>query len=179
MDRVVRKKRTLIHEGTILDYYQDEMELPNGKTEIWDFVSHRKGAAAVVPVLPNGNLILAYQYRNALERYTLEIPAGSRDSVDEDTAICAQRELYEETGYKSDSWKILLSLKSTVAFCDELIDVYLARDIYKVGSQELDEAESIELKEMTLDEVLELIYIGTIQDAKTVAGILAYYGTLH
>ena len=179
MDRVVRKKRTLIHEGTILDYYQDEMELPNGKTEIWDFVSHRKGAAAVVPVLPNGNLILTYQYRNALERYTLEIPAGSRDSVDEDTAICAQRELYEETGYKSDSWKRLLSLKSTVAFCDELIDVYLARDIYKVGSQELDEAESIELKEMTLDEVLELIYIGTIQDAKTVAGILAYYGTLH
>ena len=68
------------------------------------------------------------QYRPALGRMTLEIPAGSRDSVEEDTAVCAARELEEETGYKAGRMEPLLSLRTTVAFCNEMIDVYLARD---------------------------------------------------
>ena len=76
-----RIKRELVMKGTILDVYKDTMELPNGKTEEWDFVSHRKGAAAVVAVREDGKLLMVRQYRNALERMTLEIPAGARDSV--------------------------------------------------------------------------------------------------
>ena len=79
-----RMKRELVMKGTILDVYKDTMELPNGKTEEWDFVSHRKGAAAVVAVREDGKLLMVRQYRNALERMTLEIPAGARDSVTED-----------------------------------------------------------------------------------------------
>ena len=56
------------------------MEFPNGKREEWDFVSHRMGAAAILPVLPDGRIVMVRQYRNALERETLEIPAGCRDS---------------------------------------------------------------------------------------------------
>ena len=63
-----RIKRELVMKGTILDVYKDTMELPNGKTEEWDFVSHRKGAAAVVAVREDGKLLMVRQYRNALER---------------------------------------------------------------------------------------------------------------
>ena len=172
--KVERVKRTLVREGSILDIYDDEMRLPDGSTEHWDFVSHRKGAACTVAVLDDKRILLVRQYRPALERYTLELPAGSRDSKEEDTRVCAERELFEETGYKAGNIQKLLSLKSTVAFCDELIDVYLATDLKKEGAQNLDPAESIDLKAFSLDELLEMISDFTIQDAKTVAGILAY-----
>ena len=69
------------------------MQFANGKTEEWDFVSHRKGAAAVPPVLDDGRIIMVRQYRNALERETIEIPAGCRDFVGEDTRLCAEGSL--------------------------------------------------------------------------------------
>lgn len=176
--QVKRKKRELIRSGAILDIYTDTMELPNGKTEEWDFISHRKGAAAVVPVQDDGKILMVRQYRNALERMTLEIPAGSRDSVTEDTRVCAARELEEETGYQSGDLTFLLSLRTTVAFCDEFIDVYLARNL-KPGSQKLDEGEFIEVESYELKELCEMIYQGKLQDAKTVAAILAYKNLLH
>ena len=179
MEHVEREKRELVYEGSILDVYRDTMRVPGGGTEIWDFVSHRKGAAAVVAAFPDGKLLLVRQYRPALERYTLELPAGARDSVTEDTLVCAKRELFEETGYKSENWKRLLSLKSTVAFCDELIDVYFAKDIYRAGEQHLDPSESIRFQAVELSELLPQVFSGKIQDSKTVAGILAYYTTLH
>ena len=172
-EHVIRKSRTLIHAGTIIDYYQDEMLLPNGNTEIWDFVQHRKGAACIVPITQDGKVLLVRQFRPALERYTWEIPAGQKDTVEEDTAICARRELREETGYDSNHIEKLLSLQSTVAFCNEAIDVYLARDIYRVGEQQLDDAEAIEYKLWDMQDVLELIDSGKMEDGKTIAGVLA------
>ena len=109
-NQVKRIKRELRRSGAILDIYTDTMELPDGKQEEWDFISHRMGAAAVVPVRDDGKVLMVRQYRNAIERMTLEIPAGSRDSVTEDTKICAARELEEETGYKSDDLSFLISL---------------------------------------------------------------------
>ncbi len=170
---VKRVKRELEHKGSILDIYSDYMELPNGKIEKWDYVEHRKGAAAVIPVLPDGRILMVRQYRNALERFTLEIPAGSRDSVTEPTVECAYRELEEETGYRCDNLEFLLSLRTTVAFCNEMVDVYAARDLTP-SKQHLDEAEDIELEAHPLDELCGLIYEGVIQDGKTVAAILAY-----
>lgn len=168
-----RIKRELEHEGSILDIYSDYMELPNGKIEKWDYVEHRKGAAAVIPVLPDGRVLLVRQYRNALERFTLEIPAGARDSVTEPTIECAARELEEETGYYCEHLEFLLSLRTTVAFCNEMVDVYAATDL-QPSRQHLDEAEFIELETYTLEELCEMIYQGVIQDSKTVAAILAY-----
>ncbi len=172
-EQITRVKRELIHAGTILDIYKDTMELPDGKTEEWDFVSHRKGAAAVVAVREDGKLLMVRQYRPALERETLEIPAGARDSVTEDTKVCAARELEEETGYACDDLGFLISLKTTVAFCDEFIDIYLARNLKKT-QQHLDDAEDIRVEAWDLKDLCDLIYQGRIQDAKTVAAILAY-----
>ena len=174
MKKIERVKRELIHKGSILDFYEDTIKLPNGKTEIWDFVSHRMGAACVIAVRPDGKILMVRQYRNALDRITLEIPAGKRDDVNEDTSVCAARELEEETGYRAGKMERLLSLKSTVAFCDELIDVYLATDLEQTGIQKLDEGEEIEVEAYSLEELMNMCYSGVLQDAKTVAAIMAY-----
>ncbi|MBO5372007.1 MAG: NUDIX hydrolase [Lachnospiraceae bacterium] len=173
VQKLERIERVLERKGAIVNTYTDHIRMPDGKIAKWDYIEHVKGAAAVVAVLPNGKLVMVRQYRNALDRVTLEIPAGARDSVGEDTAICAKRELEEETGYSCGKIEKLLSLKSTVAFCNELIDVYLATDLMP-GEQKLDEEEYIEIVECELADLCEKIYAGEIQDAKTVAGILAY-----
>lgn len=173
IEEMKRVKRELMYKGSILDIYKDTMEFANGTSEEWDFVSHRKGAAAVLPVLPDGRVIMVRQYRNALERETIEIPAGCRDSLDEDTKLTAARELEEETGYHSDQISFLLSLRTTVAFCDEFVDVYLAENL-QPGEQHLDDAESIDVEIYSLEELCDMIYTGKMQDSKTVAAILAY-----
>ena len=172
-DTIKRLSRELVYKGTILDIYKDTMDVGNGKIEEWDYVAHRKGAACVLPVLPDGKILMVRQYRNALERDTLEVPAGARDSVNEDTMLCAVRELEEETGYKSNKVSKLLSLRTTVAFCNEMVDVYLAEDLVP-GKQQLDDAEDIQVEAFELETLCDMIYQGVIQDAKTVAAILAY-----
>ena len=174
MEEIKRIDRQLVHRGSILDFYEDTILLPDGKTEKWDFVSHRMGAACVIAVDNDGKILMVRQYRNALDRVTLEIPAGKRDFPDEDTAICAARELEEETGYRAGKIEKLLTLRSTVAFCDELIDVYLATELEQTGEQHLDESESIDIERYDLDELVKMCFDYRIQDGKTVSAIMAY-----
>ena len=168
-----RVKRVLEHEGAILDIYSDYMELPDGKVEKWDYVEHRKGAAAVVPVLPDGRILMVRQYRNALERYTLEIPAGAVDDAQEPKERCAARELEEETGYRAGRLEWLMNVNTTVAFCNEFIGIYVAEDLIP-ARQRLDEDEFLNVEEHGLEELLSMIYEGRITDAKTSAALLAY-----
>lgn len=172
-NKIIRIDRKLEFKGTILDFYTDYMQMPDGKVVKWDFISHRKGAAAVVPVMDDGRILMVHQYRNALERMTIEIPAGARDDTTEDTKVCAARELEEETGYRSENLEFLISLKPTVAYDNEFIDVYVAKDL-QPGRQHLDPYEFIELEPMELDVLCDRIYAGGIQDGKTVAALLAY-----
>jgi len=173
MEHIKRIKRELAYKGSIVDFYKDTVLLPNGKTEEWDLVHHRMGAACVVAIDDEGKLIMVHQYRPALDRETLELPAGARDSLEEDTSVCAARELEEETGYKAEKLEKILSLRTTVAFCDEFIDVYLATGLKKT-EQHLDEAESIDVEHILLEDALAKIDRFEIQDSKTVSGILAY-----
>lgn len=166
-----RINRELIHEGSIIDYYKDTMKIPNGNTAKWDFIKH-KGAAACVAVKDNGNIIMVKQYRNALERDTIEVPAGGIN-VGEDMETAAMRELEEETGYRAEKSTFLISIRTTVAFCDERIDIYVAENLSKT-EQHLDEDEYVEILEFSLEELLEMIQNGTIQDAKTISALLAY-----
>lgn len=174
MEHVERLERTLAYKGAIIDIYDDLMQLPNGKIEHWDQVHHRRGAAAILPVLEDGRILMIHQYRPALDRMTLEIPAGARDSLEEETVVCAKRELEEETGYIAEDYELLIKLRPTVAYCDEFIDIYLAKNVKKISEQQLDEAEAIEMEIFELEKLLEMIYDGTIQDGKTVSAILAY-----
>lgn len=174
IDEMKRLKRELMYKGTILDIYKDTMQFANGKTEEWDFVSHRMGAAAILPVLPDGRILLVRQYRPALERETIELPAGCRDSLTEDTRVTAIRELEEETGYRAGKVDFLFSLRTTVAFCDEHVDVYIARDLTKLGEQNLDDSESIDVEVYTFEELYRKIREGKLEDSKTVAAVMAY-----
>ena len=81
-EEVRRVGRELVYKGAILEVYKDHMEFANGNHADWDYI-HHDGAAAVVPVLPDGRILMVSQYRNALERHTLEIPAGKLDRPDE------------------------------------------------------------------------------------------------
>ena len=116
------------------------------------------------------------QYRNALNRYTLELPAGKVDSKEEPRRICAFRELEEETGYKvasPDELEFLIRIDTMVAFGDEEIDIFVARNLIK-SEQHLDEDESIDVEEWELEDLVDLIYKGELKDSKTVAAIIAY-----
>lgn len=172
MENYERLGRELVHRGAIIDYYQDTIRVANGNIVKWDLIDH-KGAAAVVAVQDDGRLLMVRQYRNALDRETLEIPAGGLNSVDEPTEIAAARELEEETGYVAGKLELLLTLRTTVAFCNEKIDVYLATDLKK-GRQHLDEDEFLNAESHDLDELIDMIYDCRIQDGKTVSALLAY-----
>lgn len=169
---IKRVKRELLQRGTIVDMYRDHMEFSNGNTEVWDYIHHR-GAAAVVPVTDEGKILMVRQYRNALERFTLEIPAGALDDPEEPGAECAARELEEETGYRSGHLEWLLTLRTTVAFCNERIEVYAASHLIP-AKQHLDPNEFVNVEQYTMEELKEKIFAGEIEDSKTAAALLAY-----
>lgn len=171
MEATIRLKRDLAYTGTILKIYRDTV-VANGIQEEYDYI-HHDGAAAVLPVTKDGKILMVRQYRNALDRFTLEIPAGKLDAPDEPKIDCAYRELEEETGFRTDKLEYLMTINTTVAFCDECIGVYIARDLIP-SKQHLDEDESIDVEEWDVKELLKLIYSGKMTDGKTVAAILAY-----
>lgn len=173
MEDVKRLKRELIAKGAIIDYYQDTMQIPNGHIAKWDLIDH-KGAAAVVAVREDGKLIMVRQYRNALERETIEIPAGGLNGRQEPTEQAAIRELREETGYIAKEIQFLTSIYTTVAFCNEKIDIYLATGLKRQESQDLDEDEYVNVEYYDLEELLTMIREARIQDSKTICGILLY-----
>ena len=171
MEPVKRLKRELRAKGTVISLYKDTVEV-NGQIAEWDYI-HHDGAACVVAVNQDGKLLMVRQYRNALDRFTLEVPAGKLDTPDEPTIDCATRELEEETGYRANKMEYLLTVNSTVAFCNEKIDVYLATDLEKT-QQHLDPEEEINVEEGELEDLKELIYSGKMTDGKTIAGIMTY-----
>lgn len=167
-----RLDRELVYKGSIIKCYQDTVLVPNGNIVKWDFIGHQ-GAAAVVPVTQDGNILMVRQFRNALDRYTIEIPAGGLNGPDEPTKEAAARELEEETGYCSSDIEFLISVRTSVAFCNEKIDIYVAKNLVKT-QQNLDEDEYIDVSPYSLEQLENMIFQGVIQDSKTVAGILAY-----
>ncbi|MED9905474.1 MAG: NUDIX hydrolase [Lachnospiraceae bacterium] len=167
-----RLGRELIHKGSIIDYYKDTVQVPNGNVVKWDFIGH-KGAAAVVPVRKDGKILMVRQFRNALDRYTLEVPAGGLNGAEEPTKTAAARELEEETGYRTEDLDFLITIRTTVAFCNEKIDIYVARNLIE-SKQHLDEDEFINVEAYTVEELMKMIYDCTIQDSKTICAIMTY-----
>lgn len=167
-----RLNRELVYHGAIVDFYKDTVQVPNGNVVEWDYIGH-KGAAAVVPVREDGKLLMVRQYRNALDRYTLEIPAGGLNGSDELTRDAAARELEEETGYRSDELEWLITIRTTVAFCNEKIDIYMAKNLIRT-EQHLDEDEFIHVEAYSIEELTQMIMEGKIEDSKTIAAIMCY-----
>ena len=175
-NKLKRLDRTIAFEGEVVDLYKDKMQYPDGSIHNWDFVCHKKGyGACILPVLPDGKILLIRQFRPAVDDTILEIPAGGIEPGDESTLVCARRELVEETGYTSDDFSHLLRIQVAVAYCNEWLDIYLARNCEKAASgKQLDEGEDISNEVYEVSELMKMISEGQIQDAKTVAAITAY-----
>ncbi|MEG1992307.1 MAG: NUDIX hydrolase [Acetivibrio sp.] len=171
MEEIKRIHRRLMHKGVIVEFYEDTMKIPNGNVVKWDFINH-KGAAAILAVDENKKILMVSQYRGAVERTTLEIPAGGQNEG-EDFKTCAIRELEEETGYRTLDAKPLLEMFTTVAFCNEKIGIYYTEDLI-LSKQNLDEDEYVSIERYSLEELVEKILNGTIQDGKTISAILTY-----
>ena len=172
MDPLKRLDRKLVKKGHIIDLYEDDIELPDGRTVKYDFIGH-KGAAAIIPVTEDGKILMVKQYRNAVDKFTLEIPAGGLNHG-EDGKTCAIRECEEETGYKTFSATHLIDVFTTVAFCNEKIRIYYTNQLIP-SQQHLDEDEYVTVEAYHLDELIRKIECGEICDAKTIAGLYAYH----
>ena len=160
----------IIYEGNYLTFTNISVELPNGDISDRDIIKH-PGACAIIPFIDNNKIILVEQFRKAIEKTILEIPAGKLDKT-EDSLTCAHRELEEETGYKAKNMTYLGAIATAPGFCNELIHLYKATDLY-IGEKSCDEDEFTEVKTFTLEEVKSMVKSGEIIDTKTIS-ILAY-----
>lgn len=162
-------KSTLVFDGQLLKVHQDTVRLPNGKAATREWIKH-PGAAAVVPILADGRIVLVKQYRYPVGKVTLEIPAGKLD-LHELPEDCARRELKEETGYQAASLEKLSAIGTTMAFSNEMIHLYVAKNLV-LGTVCPDEDEFINTVLLSPVEIDRLIAEGEIYDAKTVAALL-------
>ena len=155
--------------GRIFNVHRLRVELPDGRVAIRDVVRH-PGAVAVVALTDDGRICLVRQYRTALGRVTVEIPAGKL-SAGEDPLECAGRELLEETGMSAEKIAFLTTIASSDGFCDELIHIYMATGLtFSRSDPDADEFINVDL--VPLDELIDAVLDGRIEDAKTVVGAL-------
>ncbi len=155
--------------GRIFNVDRLRVALPDGRTAIRDVVRH-PGAVAVVALTDDGRICLVRQYRTALGRVTVEIPAGKL-SAGEDPLECAERELLEETGMTAEKMAFLTTIASSAGFCDELIHIYMATGLsFSKSSPDADEFINVDLVEV--GELVNAVLDGRIEDCKTVVGAL-------
>ena len=160
----------LIFDGRVVHLYCDEVALPDGKRSVREYAKH-VGAVCIVPVTDEGEIVCVRQYRYAIGRTLLEIPAGKLDSPDEDRREAALRELREETGATCKRLDFMGDFYSSPALLDERISMYLARGL-EFGETDFDDDEYIEIERIPVDELVKMICAGEILDAKTQAGVL-------
>ena len=169
MERCTSTRR--IFDGHVLNLRVDNVLFDDGVEATREVVEHR-GASVIIPLLENNHVLLVRQYRYAVGKELLEIPAGTCD-IGESPEDCAKRELQEETGFTCGNLEKILECYVAPGYSSELIHFYVASALRKAESQmELDEA--IMVERIELEQVLKMIKENIIVDAKTVAGMLAY-----
>ncbi len=158
-----------IYRGRTFNVDIDQVRLPNGQEVELELVHHR-GAAAVVPVLDDGTVLLVRQYRYATGGWLLEIPAGKLDHG-ESPETCASREAEEEVGYRPSRLEPLGWIWSSPGFCDEKIWLFLATGL-ELTQQVLEEDEVLHVERLPLQEAVEKSLSGEIHDAKSAVALL-------
>jgi ADP-ribose pyrophosphatase len=152
----------------MLTVKRDQVRLPNGHSSQREYVVH-PGAVVVVPLLPNGHVVLEKQFRYPLHQVFIELPAGKIDTG-EDILVTGQRELLEETGYSAIDWVKLGHQHPCIGYSNEVIHIYLARGL-TAGEHQRDDDESLEVFELGFDECLQMVQNGQITDGKTIVAL--------
>jgi len=171
-DSHLRETRVASQEllrGHFLHAMRDTVRLPDGKEASREYVIH-PGAVMVVAELPEGRLVLERQFRYPVQSVMVEFPAGKLDPG-EDSLVCAQRELLEETGYTARQWARAGVLHPVISYSTEFIDIWFAREL-TAGERKLDAGEFLDVFSASADELLQWCRDGRITDAKTLTGVL-------
>lgn len=166
----VLSSKTLFR-GRVFALKRDRVLEPSGVTAIREFVEH-PGSVVVLPVLPDGRIVLIRQYRHAAGQYLWELVAGHKEPH-EDFLRGAHRELQEETGYTARKIRKLLEVFPSPGLLGEKMVIFLAEDLTK-GKARPEDDEKITQRTLTLPDALKWIRSGRICDSKTVAGVLFY-----
>jgi ADP-ribose pyrophosphatase len=170
MDTHLRETRIdgeLAYDGHFLKVTRDRIKLPDGAESQREFIRH-PGAVVILPLLPDGRVLLERQFRYPNDRVFIEFPAGKIDPGEEALAT-AKRELEEETGYTATEWNFVCTIHNAIAYSDEHLDIFLARGL-TAGEAKLDDGEFLELFTATIPELLEMVRKGEITDVKTIIG---------
>lgn len=159
-----------IFNGRVINLRRDEALLPNGKTATREVIEHN-GGVCVAALTDNDEVLMVRQFRYPYLEVIPEIPAGKRDSKDEDPLECGMRELKEETGATAEKFIFLGELYPTPGYCGEIIWMYAATGL-SFGEQNPDEDEFLTVERIPLTQAVDMILNGEIKDAKTQAAIL-------
>jgi ADP-ribose pyrophosphatase len=159
-----------IYDGRVISLRVDRIMLPSGRETEREIVEHA-GAVGIVALDDQGEVLLVRQFRSALGRTLLEIPAGTV-AEGEGALTCAFRELAEETGYSAKQMEELYTFYSSPGFSNERIWLFLATDLQS-GSQKPEIDETIEVVKLPLEEALNMVRAGEICDGKSILGLLA------
>lgn len=157
-----------IFSGRILKINELIVKLPDGNTTKREIISH-PGAVAIIPILPNNKIIFVKQYRKAIEKSILEIPAGTLEK-NENPKECAKRELIEETGYKAKNIKKILEFYPAAGYSSEKIHIFIAKGLSLVGVN-TEPDEFIKTVILTRNQIKKLYKEGKIKDSKTLIGL--------
>jgi ADP-ribose pyrophosphatase len=168
--KILRSK--VVYKGSIFGVRRDEVLEPTGVRTTREVITH-PGSVVVMPVLPDGRIILIQQYRHAARQFLWELVAGRMDPG-ESVRQAAVRELIEETGYRAKRLRVFLDLFPTPGFLEERMYILLAEGL-KLGEAEPEEDEKIVVRAFTRAELEKMIQRGVLRDAKSIAGLLYYF----
>lgn len=159
-----------MYKGRIINLRRDNALLPNGTTAFREVIEH-KGGVCVAALTDDDELLFVRQFRYPYSEVVLEIPAGKRDSLDEDPLMCGIRELKEETGAEAEKFIPLGTLYPSPGYCGEIIWMYLATGL-TYGESNPDDDEFLSIEKIPLEKAVDMILSGDIKDAKTQAAVL-------
>jgi ADP-ribose pyrophosphatase len=180
MERIVAKagrgtakilSSEMVYQGKVFGVRRDEVLEPDGLRATREVITH-PGSVVVLPVLPDGRIVMVRQYRHATRQYLWELVAG-RSEPEETPKQGAARELLEETGYRAKRFKIFLDVFPTPGFLEERMYLLLAEGL-TAGEAQPEEDEKIEVRAFKLKDLKQMIKSGRLRDAKSIAGILYY-----
>ena len=160
----------LVYQGLFLKVRRDKARLPDGSIHGREWVVH-PGASAILALADDGRVLIERQFRYAMQQVYIEIPAGKIDPG-ETPLQTARRELLEETGYTAKQWALLTRIHPAIGFTNEIIDIFLARELGARETRKLDHGELLEIDWVSVGWLVDELRAGRLPDVKTQISVM-------